>query len=159
MSEGAAIVGILLVGFGFWWGDAAAAAFISLEVVRDGWHNVRQVIGDLMDESPTKLGKHDLESLPEKLKAAAEALPWVQAAGVRLREQGHVVTGVVFVVPRPGVAGSLDLVAEIDQASTTLRAIDWRLHDIAIMPVPALEQDSPPVVSSVRPRAALVAAT
>ena len=30
MSEGAAIIGILLVAFGFWWGDSAAAAFISI---------------------------------------------------------------------------------------------------------------------------------
>src|SRR4051812_47173062 len=37
MSEGAAIVGLLLVAFGFWWGDAASAALISLNVIRDGW--------------------------------------------------------------------------------------------------------------------------
>jgi hypothetical protein len=34
-SEGAAIIGITLVGFGLWWGDAMAALFISLEVIRE----------------------------------------------------------------------------------------------------------------------------
>ena len=36
MSEGAAIVGIFLVGLGFWWGDAATAALISLNIIWDG---------------------------------------------------------------------------------------------------------------------------
>ena len=99
MSEGAAIVGILLVAFGLWWGDAAAAAFISVEIVRDGWHNMRQVIADLMDEAPSVLGEHELESVPAKLKAAAERLDWVERAAVRLREQGHVLSGELYVVP------------------------------------------------------------
>src|SRR5215203_1373482 len=57
MSEGAGILGLLLVGFGFWWADAVAAAVISVQIVADGWHNLRQVIGDLMDEAPSQLGK------------------------------------------------------------------------------------------------------
>jgi hypothetical protein len=34
---------------------------LSIEIVRDGWKNIRQVIGDMMDESPTKLGERELE--------------------------------------------------------------------------------------------------
>ena len=145
MSEGAAIIGILLVAFGFWWGDAAAAAFISLEIVRDGWHNVRQVIGDLMDEAPTKLGKKELDDVPARIREAARALPWVSDAGVRLREHGHAMTGEVFVVPRDGAA--LDgrrLVEESARAANELEELDWRLHGLLVVPVGALAETEPP---------------
>jgi hypothetical protein len=117
MAESAAIVGILLIGFGLWRGDSAAAAVISLSIIWDGWHNLRQVIGDLMDESPTEMGAKELEDLPKEIKKAAERLPWVGRAAVRLRKHGHLLSGEVFVVPRDGTAdGDGDLVA----ASTRL---------------------------------------
>lgn len=137
MSEGAGIVGLVLVGLGFWWADATAAAVISVQIVREGWHNLRQVVGDLMDEAPTKLGSHELEDLPARIRTAIERLEWVRHAGVRLREHGHLITGEVFVVPRSDV----DLVKKIESASNDLHDMDWRLHAVAIMPVSAL---SPP---------------
>src|SRR5438105_2113962 len=81
--------GLLLVGLGMWWADAAAAAIISLQIVHEGWQSLLQVVGDLMDEAPTKLGTHDLEELPGRVKAAIERLEWVREAAVRLREHGH----------------------------------------------------------------------
>jgi cation diffusion facilitator family transporter len=141
ISEAAAILGILLIGFGFWWGDAAAAAFISLEIVRDGWHNIRQVVGDLMDEAPTVMDHRDLEDLPAKLQEAARQMPWVERAAVRLREQGRVLTGEVFVVPRPG---NIDLVREVEHARVDLSNLDWRLHGLVVVPVPRIELESPP---------------
>ena len=141
ISEAAAVGGIMLVAFGLWWGDAAAAAFISLEIVRDGWQNVRQVVGDLMDEAPTIMDRRELESLPGKVAQAAEQLPWVERAAVRLREQGRVLSGDVFVVPRPGTA---DLVARIEEASDELAKLDWRLYGLIVAPVAALEDQNPP---------------
>jgi cation diffusion facilitator family transporter len=135
MSEGAGIIGILLVGFGLWWGDAVAAALISLQVVAEGVQNLRQVIGDLMDEAPSQLGTHEPEDLPARLKDAVEHLDWVREAAVRLREHGHVVTGEVFVVPRD----EIDLVGRIERAIAELRAIDWRLHSLTVMPVSQIE--------------------
>jgi divalent metal cation (Fe/Co/Zn/Cd) transporter len=140
MSEGAAILGIGLVAFGFWWGDAAAAAFIGVEIIRDGWLNVKQVVGDLMDESPTEMGGRELEDLPRRLKEAAEALPWVARAGVRLRERGHAVGGDVFVVPRD----QTDLLARLDDAGERLRSLDWRLHGLTVIPVSRLDGEDPP---------------
>jgi divalent metal cation (Fe/Co/Zn/Cd) transporter len=140
MSEGAAIVGLLLVAYGHWWADAAAAAFISLGVVRDGWHNVRQVIADLMDESPSVLGEHELEPLPARMREAAERLPWVERAMVRLREHGRLLTGEVFVVPRDDA----DLVGRLARACDELEALDWRLHDLTVVPVARLEPFPPP---------------
>jgi cation diffusion facilitator family transporter len=140
MSEGAAIIGILLVGFGHWWGDAAAAGVISLAIIRDGWINVRQVVADLMDESPTKMGTHELEELPRKLKNAAEELDWVEEAAVRLREQGHALTGDVFIVPKD----NRDLVGRIERAADDLRRLDWRLNELVVMPVASLDDQTPP---------------
>ena len=144
MSEGAAILGIVLVGFGQWWGDAAAAAFISLEIIRDGWDNIRQVVADLMDESPTRLGEHELEGLPARVRAEVEKLPWVEDAGVRMREQGHAVAGVVFVVPRADGLGAAALTERLAETRDRVRALDWRLHDVVVAPVSALERDDPP---------------
>ena len=140
MSEGAAIVGILLIGFGFWWGDSVAAAFISLNIVRDGWVNLRQVVADLMDETPTKLGGQELESLPQRVRKAAETIPWVEKAAVRLREHGHVIAGEVFVVPRSDEVR----VREVEAASEELTRLDWRLYTLTVMPVSALEDDTVP---------------
>jgi cation diffusion facilitator family transporter len=145
MSEGAAIVGLLLVAFGVWWGDAGAALFISFEVIRDGWFSVRLVIGDLMDESPTTHLGEELEPLPTRLREAAEQVAWVKRAGVRLREHGHGVTGEIFLVPRND--GADDVVHKLDEVGERLRAVDWRLHDLVLVIVPNLEREEPPLVA------------
>jgi cation diffusion facilitator family transporter len=147
LSEGAAIVGITLVAFGLWWGDAAAAAFISVEIVRDGWKNIRQVIGDMMDESPTKLGERDLEPLPKRLRDEVRQLEWVKDAAVRLREHGHTVTGEVFVVPRREWLSAEQLLEETERTAAQLQRADWRLHGLLVIPVRALEETSPPRVA------------
>jgi cation diffusion facilitator family transporter len=153
MSEGAAILGILLVAFGHWWGDAAAAAFISVEIVQDGWYNIKQVIADLMDETPTSMGGDELEELPEKVKQAAERVPWVARAAVRLREQGHAITGDVIVVPRADASMSATELAEQVQASAEeLCNVDWRLHGLTVMPVSRLDSETPPRISLTLPR-------
>jgi cation diffusion facilitator family transporter len=143
-SEGAAIVGITAVAFGLWWGDAAAALFISFEVIREGWLNVRLVLGDLMDESPTTREGEELEPLPERVRKAAEEIEWVDRAAVRLREHGHAVTGEVFLAPRDGAGGGE--VERIEEAGERLRKVDWRLHDLVVVLAPRLDRVQPPVV-------------
>jgi cation diffusion facilitator family transporter len=138
-SEGAAIVGLLLVGFGFWWADAAAAALISINIVRDAWDSIQKVIADLMDEAPNVLAENHLEDLPARVRAAAERYDWVSQAAVRLREHGRLITGDVFVVPRDG----RDLPARVERAAEELATIDWRLHGLSVMPVTALEGPAP----------------
>ena len=89
-----------------------------------------------MDEAPSKLGTQELEPLPDKLKAAAERLPWVCQADVRLREHGHLVTGEIFLVPRDDE----QLVPRIEAAADALSRIDWRLHSLVIMPVSRIDE-------------------
>jgi divalent metal cation (Fe/Co/Zn/Cd) transporter len=141
-SEGAAILGLTLVAFGLWWGDAIAALFISFEVIRDGWFSVRLVLGDLMDESPTKLEDKELEPLPARIRREAEKIEWVERAAVRLREHGHALAGEVFVVPRDGRSDVDRVVA----AGETLSKVDWRLHDLVVVLTPDLEEIEPPKV-------------
>src|SRR5690606_32692628 len=40
MTAAAAMVGVVGVGLGFWWADAAAAACISFSILRDGFTNL-----------------------------------------------------------------------------------------------------------------------
>ena len=141
LSEGAAILGIILVAFGHWWGDAAAAAFIAVEIVHDGWLNTRLIIGDLMDESPTMMGEHKLEEITAKVRDHVEQLGWVSSAAVRLREHGRALTGELFVV----LADEHDVVERIAQVADRAREVDWRLHDIAVMPVSHLDEQDPPI--------------
>jgi cation diffusion facilitator family transporter len=134
MSESAAAVGVVGLGFGLWWADAVAASLIALGILREGWRNLRQAFSDLMDAAPRPVGSDKLDPLPEKLKRTLEELDWVERAAVRLREEGHVLAGEAFVVPR----GGGDLTARIEQAVATLKELDWRLYDLTIMPVRAL---------------------
>jgi cation diffusion facilitator family transporter len=139
LSEGAAVVGLVLVAFGHWWGDGVAAALISSTIIYDGWHNTRQVLGDLMDESPTEIGGKELEDLPRRIKTEVERLDWVEEAAVRLRESGHVLSGEVFVVPKR----KPDLVKQVEEASEKLRKLDWRLYTLVVVPVSKIEDDTP----------------
>jgi hypothetical protein len=100
------------------------------------------VLADLMDESPTKVGETELEELPHRVRSAAEAMPWVAQAAVRLREQGHVISGDVFVVPRT----EHDIVSNVKAAAENLLRLDWRLYSLTITPVANLDSVEPPAI-------------
>jgi cation diffusion facilitator family transporter len=125
----AGIVGIAGIGMGWWWADAAAGAFISAAIVRDGARNLREVVADLMDSYPrTVEGKPS--DVPERVRRAVEALPWVQGAEVRMREEGHVFNGELFV--RVVEGDCRDLRARLEEARRAATAVDWRVHDIVV---------------------------
>ncbi len=130
----AAAVGIVGIGVGWWWADAAAAALISLDILRDGWKNLSQSVRDLMDERPTRVGSREPDPLSECVLAALRAMDWVEEADLRLREEGHVLTGEAFVVPR----GDEGLTERLAQAAHEVHALDWRLYDVSIVPVRSL---------------------
>ena len=46
-SASAGIIGLLLVAFGLWWGDAVAAGIMSVIIVLNGWHHLQRVLPDL----------------------------------------------------------------------------------------------------------------
>jgi divalent metal cation (Fe/Co/Zn/Cd) transporter len=126
----AAVAGIIGIGFGLWWADGVAASVISIDIVRDGWSNVRQVARDLMDHVPTSVDHASIDPLPARVEAEMRKLPWVREVKARLREEGHVYFGEIHVVP----ADERNLLANIEKAHEALEQMDWRLHDVVIAP-------------------------
>lgn len=123
----AAIGGITGVAFGLWWADALAGAVISLSIVKDGYDNLSRVVKDLVDHRPTTVDG-DLSEVPERVEASVGALDWVDAVQVRLREEGHVFAGEVFVTTR-------DCALTPERARMVrehARAVDWRVHDVVV---------------------------
>lgn len=62
----------------------------------------------------------------------------VHQARARVREEGRVYFGQVFVVP-PAATVAID---DIDRAAQRLYRLDWRIQDLGITPVPSLGVDS-----------------
>lgn len=139
LSESAAVVGIIGIGFGLWWADPVAAIVIAVDIVYDGIQNLSQAVRDLADQEPRKVGTGKPDPVVEELRASAERLGWVSEAAVRLREEGEVLSGEVFVVPRIEVG----LVPKIEEAVDDLKKVNWRIYDLTIMPVSRIERSGP----------------
>jgi divalent metal cation (Fe/Co/Zn/Cd) transporter len=135
MTASAALIGVLGIGMGYWWTDAVAAALISLDIVYDGISHLRQVICDLMNEEPRTVEHAEIDPLPRHVEEYLKSLPWVEDVQVRMREEGHVFFGEAFVVLGQASAAP-DL---LYKATQDCAALDWRLHDFVIVPVPSLE--------------------
>jgi cation diffusion facilitator family transporter len=100
MTGLAGIAGILGIGLGFWWADAAAAALISLSILSDGVTALRIAGAELADGAPRALGSSkmapDAEALCQELERR-----WPRS-DVRLRESGrYIVAEVRGVSPTP----------------------------------------------------------
>lgn len=138
MTAGAGMVGVAGVGLGFWWADAAAALVIAFDVTRDGARHLRRVVSDLMDQAPTAVRKGTRLPVGDDVRDCVSRLPWVESADVRLREEGHLLTGEIFVLARQGESTSATRMREVVELARTL---DWRLYDLVAMPVETLEEN------------------
>lgn len=134
LTAGAAMAGVVGIGFGLWWADAAAAGLISLNILKDGFTNLRRAVNDLMDQTPTTVSHDNTDPLRDELAAMFEKLDWVKDAEVRLREEGQVYFGEVFVVPEDRE----NLTEKIDDALRQAYDLDWRVYDLTLMPVDSL---------------------
>jgi cation diffusion facilitator family transporter len=134
LSGLAGVAGLLGIAFGLWWADGVAAAFISIEIVSDGWENLRNSVAQLMNKRPSDIETQEKDPVLDKLQEALERLEWVEHARVRLREDGDVLTGEAFLVLRDGRNGR-DLLDSLEQAQEVAHSLDWRLHDINMVPV------------------------
>lgn len=129
-----AAVGVIGVGLGFWWVDAAAAGVIAFDITKDGYKNLRDVMADMLDETPKTVDGDAHEGLPERVRTYLKSLTWVVDADVRIRDGGHAFTGEAFVIPKD----ARDIVARLHDAAEGARALDWRMLDLTIMPVETL---------------------
>lgn len=131
----AAIVGVTGIGMGYWWADAVAGGLIALQVTKDGLSNLKQVAFDLMDERPKTVDRAEPHALPRQVQSCLAGLPWVLDAEVRMHEEGHVFFGEAFLVVADGTS---DLPQQLERATHDCLELDWRLHEISLVPVTAL---------------------
>jgi divalent metal cation (Fe/Co/Zn/Cd) transporter len=131
----AGVLGILGISLGYWWADSVAAGLISLEIIRDGYGDLRNCIAQLMNRRPTDIEGNVNDRVPDDLQRELEKLDWVEKARVRLREDGDVLTGEAFVVPRD----ETNLLERLKQATDLANTFEWRLHDINVVPVSSIE--------------------
>jgi len=134
LTAGAAMVGVVGIGFGLWWLDAVAAALISLDITKDGFSNLRRAVVDLMDQAPTTVDHDDPDPLQDKLASMLRDLDWVEEVDLRLREEGQVYFGEAFVVP----SDETNMTEKVEDALKRARDLDWRIHDLALTPVQKL---------------------
>lgn len=128
----ATLVGVLGLGIGWWWADAAAAMVVSIGIIHDGVRNVGAAIGDLSDVRARTYDGRGVHPLVQASEEIALARPWVRSARVRMRDLGHILHAEMFVVPADGTAPGLDELADLRE---TLIQHDPKLADIVVVPV------------------------
>ncbi|HEY0378026.1 MAG TPA: cation transporter [Pyrinomonadaceae bacterium] len=127
----AGIAGIVGIAYGYWWADSVAAGFISFEIVKDGFSSLGNSVAQLMNKRPSDVESKEKDPTVDKVRQELERLDWVSEARVRLREDGDVLTGEAFIVP----SDERDLLKRLEQATEVIHAVDWRLHDVNVVPV------------------------
>jgi divalent metal cation (Fe/Co/Zn/Cd) transporter len=89
MTGIAAIAGVLGIGLGHWWMDAAAAGLISFGIIKDGLTELRSATAELVDGAPRALDSDAVADEAKQLKS--ELSRRFGGAPVRLRETGRVI--------------------------------------------------------------------
>ena len=137
MTAVGGIAGVVGIGLGLWWADAAAALFISGSILRDGVGNMRVAVSAIMDARAETYDGAGPHPLVRRIDAALGGLPWVAEARSRVRDEGHVFHVEAFVVP---VGGTPDL-TELSRAREMLGELDWKVQDAVIIPVEKLPEE------------------
>jgi cation diffusion facilitator family transporter len=139
LTAAAAILGVLGIALGFWWADAVAAGIIGLDVVRDGIGNTRRAMADLMDHRRAAVATDEPLGIEEEIYTALHGHPGIVDLSVRLREEGHAISGEIFII----FSTFDDLPRRIEEIIDLALDVDWRLHDLVVMPVTSLEAPPP----------------
>ncbi|HWT25034.1 MAG TPA: cation transporter [Solirubrobacteraceae bacterium] len=138
MTAGAALAGVVGIGFGLWWMDAAAAIVIGLDIARDGLTYTSAAVKDILDGRPRRDDESGVHPLVGEVHRTVAELDWVQESAIRMRELGHVLSVEVLAVPRD----EADLLDRVEDATARISALDWKLQDVVVAVVRELE-DAP----------------
>jgi cation diffusion facilitator family transporter len=138
LTATAALLGVLGIGAGWWWADSAAAALIALDVGHDGAKHLGIAVGDLMDRSPRTVDHAKEDPLPKLLEKFLRRQRWIKEVEVRVREEGHVLFADALVVPKH----ERKLLENLARTTADALELDWRLHDLVLMPVRELPDGS-----------------
>lgn len=136
-TSAAAIIGVLGIGMGLWWADSVAAAIISLDVLKDGVMQLRTAMRTLMDQRPTDIFTGEPLGLEQTIAEALRNEPDILDVEARLREEGHLVGGEIFVVFAPE---QHQVARRAQQLVKQAAALDWRLYDLIVMPVEKIQR-------------------
>ncbi|HDZ57722.1 MAG TPA: cation diffusion facilitator family transporter [Pseudomonas xinjiangensis] len=131
LTAGAAILGVLGIGLGIWWADAAAATIIGLDVLKDGFSNVKRAMQDLMDHRPADIATGKPLNLEQTVRDALLQRTEVDELAIRLRQEGRMIAGEVFIL----LHTETNVAEQIEQLNAHALSLDWRLHDLVMMPV------------------------
>ncbi|GAA1521918.1 cation diffusion facilitator family transporter [Agromyces terreus] len=134
----ASIVGVLGIGIGWWWLDGAAALFISVGIVWDGYRNARAAVLDLIDQRARRYDDAAPHPLIGRIVAELDHEPWVDRSAVRMRDMGQVFHVEAFVVP----TGRRVAVEDLDRARRTVSELDWKMQDVSIVVVSSLPEEA-----------------
>jgi cation diffusion facilitator family transporter len=135
LSGLAGVLGIVGIAYGYWWADSVAAGVISFEIIKDGVGDLKNSVAQLMNMRPTDVESRENDPTQDKVRQELELLDWVAQARVRLREDGDVLTGEAFIVPRD----ESNLLDKLKQATDRANSLDWRLHDVNVVAVRSLD--------------------
>ncbi|MGP6170593.1 cation diffusion facilitator family transporter [Microbacterium sp. A196] len=137
-TNAASIVGVLGVGIGAWWLDGAAALFISLSIIWDGFRNTKGAVVDLMDHRARTYDDRHPHPLAREIVEHLRAQLWIKDAAVRMRDQGQVFHVEAFILPRKTRVA----VAQIDALSESISAMDWKVQDVVVIPCTRLPDEA-----------------
>ncbi len=126
----AGIAGIIGIGFGLWWADAAAALFIALSIIKDAVGALEKAVAELLDGTPRALDSNDLSEDAEQLTAALKKQ--FGDVEVRLRETGRYIAAEVDCAPPRSIPTAEALMG---------KELAWRLASLTFRPAAA----DPPV--------------
>lgn len=79
--------------------------------------------------------------LTREVERRAKATPWVAQAVGRVRDEGHVFHVEMFVVPKRGENPSIEQFTQLREA---LCELDWKIHDVAVVPVAEIPRRQAP---------------
>lgn len=100
MTGLAGLGGVIGLGYGLWWADAAAAGVIAFSILHDGVRAMRSAAAELIDGAPRALETDEVaHDAAELERALAERFPGAQ---VKLRETGPYIRAVVEGAGAPG---------------------------------------------------------
>lgn len=132
MTAVGSIIGVAGIGIGLWWADAVAALFIASSILWDGIRNTRGAITDLVDTRAMTFDDHRPHPVRKRIDDYLRSLSWVDDACSRVRDQGQFFHVEAFVIPHGRRPPST---AKLEEAREVCRRIDWKAHDVVIIPV------------------------
>jgi cation diffusion facilitator family transporter len=124
----AALAGITSIGMGWYWADSVIAGILSMDIIYDGFKNLKQATFDLMNETPKTVSHKEEDPVVQQIHNLLSGMNWIRQVRVRMREEGHIFYGEALIVPRD----VSDIVSKLKEARKKVQETDWRIKDFVL---------------------------